>query len=284
MMEALEKNWLRRGFLLVLGLQIIGYLWFTRLNYGGLANWVFQTFAWGPSYYEAVSQGVMVLLLMAALGLTWGEGLVRTSYSAARIVLLSSALLLSGLYFMEAIFVSAVGGAYASEWTVLAHSLRYAAPLCMIGLLLDGPQKARIASVSLRWALALTFIVHGWEAWKGHPQFVDFVLGFSERQLNLSLTEQNALSILRFIGAMDLAAGALSLWRPRPWLFLIMGIWGTVTAVNRLYFSGFHGLDECLMRITHCVVPFYFARGSKRHARIHFSFSMPFTLIRKQNL
>ena len=148
------------------------------------------------------------------------------------------------------------GGAAFTELAVLAHAVRWAAPLAVALLPRAGdrPSVDAAGTPALAWtlraALAATFAIHGYEALSAHPQFVDYLLLADSRIAGLGLDQSGAETVLACIGVVDLACAAalLSERRMRRGLLAYMAFWGFLTASARVVHAGEHGVHEMLIR------------------------------------
>ncbi len=133
----------------------------------------------------------------------------------------------------------------------LALAVRYLAPLSYM-LIVAG--KARMGFWLLRWALAVTFAAHGVEALMQHPQFLDLIL-MAFRRLDFPISESVASNLMVPIGIMDLLLAVILLLGRWRWLLFYMCFWGLITAFSRMLHSGWDGLDACMVRLLHGLVP-----------------------------
>ncbi len=155
------------------------------------------------------------------------------------------------------------GQAY-SEWALWAHAPRYLTPLgaCLVIAGLQrgaGAGAGRVWSFSgemiLRVAIAIVFAVHGLEAWRAHPGFVDLVLSSAYRVGEWRLPEATVVQALRVIGVVDFAVAAAVLFRPLRVVLLWAAFWGLVTALSRMTAYGASFYPELLVRFSHFLVP-----------------------------
>jgi hypothetical protein len=195
-------------------------------------------------------------------------------------------LVLGGLavYAFAEAFAGMYGGGYHfSEWTIMAHALRWGTPLALV-LLVVGRGRARVwvvASVVLMRALiAVVFVAHGWQALQADPRFIDLILGTAVKLIEVRPTEEAVVGALQAIAVVDfiVAIGVLffpmrrrlgedgvSGWGARVFgvvgcgLCLWLSAWGLVTAFSRMTSlgipSGLAEYPEVLMRASHVLVP-----------------------------
>ncbi len=137
-----------------------------------------------------------------------------------------------------------MGGAPFTGLALPAHATRIAAPLALA----FWHRRAGTAWL-LRFAVAITFGIHGFEALGLHPQFVDFLLAADAKVFGLGLTQQGAELLLRIIGAHDVALAVLVLTTRdlRP-LLAWMAAWGVITALSRVVIGGQNGLHHAVIR------------------------------------
>ena len=122
-----------------------------------------------------------------------------------------------------------------------------------------GKRCALIGDWMLRLATAATFIVHGVEAIRLNPAFIDLLIGSAGNLLWMSLSESTATILLYAIGIIDIVLAILLLctrWRWIPWY---LALWGFITACSRITAAGLIGLasayPETLIRVANGGVP-----------------------------
>lgn len=168
---------------------------------------------------------------------------------------------LSWLYLCPAVWLlvnaqaTAISGGKAfAELAVPAHATRWALFVALPLLILRNPLGDRIANWVLRIACALTFAVHGWEAFQLNPPFQD-LLYVAAGHVGIGLSESVCHGLLRAIGIMDfvLAVSVLAV-HLRP-LLVWMACWGLITAASRPIAMGLDAWPECAMRLPNSAVP-----------------------------
>ena len=170
-------------------------------------------------------------------------------------------LLISGMIFIEALAALWAGGFHFFQLTPYAQALRYLTPLALIPLVprlrVPGSDAARrrLSAWVLRLAIAMVFVTHGYEAWKLHPHFLDFVLVAGRDLAGIDMAESAAAVILRIIGVVDFVVAAWVLLRPNRPLLLWLGFWGLITALARPVTLGFASYPEVLLRASHVLAP-----------------------------
>jgi len=139
------------------------------------------------------------------------------------------------------------GGAFMVEWAVGAHAVRIFVPLALIMLLLaqSREQASRYTSLGqwiLRLATAATFAVHGLEAIRLNPSFVDLLIGSADHLLGIAVSESTTTPVLITIGVVDLVLAALIVAIRSKTLAAYMSFWGIATACSRMTAAGLAGL------------------------------------------
>ncbi|MEX1024696.1 MAG: hypothetical protein WD226_06415 [Planctomycetota bacterium] len=146
----------------------------------------------------------------------------------------------------------------AGRLSVFAQAVRFLAPLGLWLLLMRTVPSKLWGERLLRFAIALTFAVHGSEALMQHPVFLDLVLGagrWFERVGGATLTEEGAGDILTVIGVVDLLlAGLVLVVRSRA-IALWMAFWGLATAASRWVERGDDGVLVALLRSMNVATP-----------------------------
>ena len=107
-----------------------------------------------------------------------------------------------------------VGGVPFDDLVILGHATRIAAPLVVAVMRMRrAPEGPQLYDELLRGALAVTFVVHGWEAFNLHPAFIDYILVADRRIFGLGLDQAAAEGLLEVIGVVDVVVAAAVLLR-----------------------------------------------------------------------
>lgn len=192
----------------------------------------------------------VVLAVACALGLQHRRSPSR--------LLVSLGFAWAGLWFL---FLSCngayQGGEFASAYQPFAEAGRFglAWVLAYLAYTASSLPRTEVVTWMIRLALASVFAVHGFEAWFGHPEFVDFLLRVPQRYFGLSLSEDEALLILRLIACQDLGLALAALVWPVRGIFAYMAFCGLLTAVVRTFYSPAYGLPLTLVRMSHAGLP-----------------------------
>lgn len=151
-----------------------------------------------------------------------------------------------------------------SEWALWAHAPRYLTPLGVC-LVVAGVRRGVTAGAGRAWVLsgeallrgglAIVFSVHGLEAWRAHPGFVDLILSSAYRVGEWRIPEAVATQSLRIIGIVDLVVAVAILVRPLRVVLLWAAFWGVVTAFARITAYGPAFYPDFLVRFPHFTVP-----------------------------
>lgn len=151
------------------------------------------------------------------------------------------------------------GGVPFSEWALPAHAMRIAAPLALLWWLAGANTVARERAVHwiVRAAIVTVFVVHGIEAVRAHPWFIDLTIAGLRSTVDLAVTQHTVERLLLLVGLLDLAAAAALLLDVRlaAWY---MAFWGTFTAVLRVLAYGDGALAETVVRLPHGLLPLLF--------------------------
>lgn len=170
-------------------------------------------------------------------------------------------LVVGGYAFLEALARSYEGGQAYSEWALAAHAPRYLTPLAAI-LIWEGLRRGAAGRVwqaagegVLRVALATVFFIHGLEAVKAHPGFVDLVLSSTINLADWRVSQTAATRGLLVIGIIDFLVAAALLLRPHPAILFWAAFWGLVTALSRVTAYGWPYYPDLLVRAPHYLAP-----------------------------
>lgn len=194
-----------------------------------------------------IEHGLAIITALAVLAL-----LPRATRAAGAAVLFVLAALLAWASMDQR-------GVPFSEWALPAHAMRMAAPLALLWWCAGAHTFARARSV--RWlvqaAIVTVFVVHGLEAVRAHPWFVDLTISGVRATLGLAVPQHTVERLLLAVGLLDLAAAAALLLgvRAAAWY---MAVWGTFTALLRVLAYGNGALAEMVVRLPHGLLPLLF--------------------------
>ena len=193
-----------------------------------------------------LDRGVAVLCLLVAAGLPFFFGKWPG---------LSWLYLLPAMWLLVNAQATAINGGKAfAELSVPAHATRWGMMVALAFMISRNPRTDRLANWVLRIGCALTFAIHGWEAWQLNPSFQDLLYG-TARNIGIDFPEAVCHALLRIIGAMDvLLATTILAFHLRPLLFW-MGCWGLITAASRPLAMGIDAWPEFAMRLPNSAVP-----------------------------
>ncbi|MEX1049689.1 MAG: hypothetical protein WED15_09180 [Akkermansiaceae bacterium] len=170
-------------------------------------------------------------------------------------------LVIATLVLTESVAGVRAGGFPFFALNPYAQTLRYLTPLALIPLITTSrfrPSlilRCQLSAWMLRIGIATLFTTHGYEAWRLHPQFIDFIIGSGLTLGGFEISETTASSMLKIIAAIDIIAAALVLLHPSPVLVAWLSFWGLVTALSRPISLGFASYPEVLLRASHVLAP-----------------------------
>jgi len=226
-----------------IGTPVFGFLW-NEPTAGGLG--------WSEPLALTVQQTAGWCLAIAAL-----FALVRPCWPVlVPVALWQLALALSKTW---------LGGEHFSEISLLSGSTRIVAPLALM-LLDPWPRRGDLSQNKLsgsfwllRLVVAATFVGHGYEALRLHPEFVDYILVAARTLFGWSMSQRTAEVILRIIGTVDVVVAALLVAFRWPAVAYYMAFWGLVTALARIVCAGEGGfsgaIHRTLVRMPHSGAP-----------------------------
>ena len=198
------------------------------------------------SRLRQLDRGVAVLCLLLVMGLP---------LACRKWVNLSWLYLLPAVWlFMDAQATTINGGKAFAELAVPAHATRWGMFVALALLILRNPQSDRIANWVLRITCALTFAVHGLEAFQLNPPFQD-LLYITARHVGIGLSEWVCHVLLRTIGVMDLVLAVSVVAVHNRRLLFWMGCWGLITAASRPLVMGLDAWPEFAMRLPNSAAP-----------------------------
>jgi len=178
----------------------------------------------------------------------------------ARVVAAAAVLVLAALLG----WASADQGGYPySAWALPAHAMRIGAPLALLLALYASHTAVLARGTAASWlmthlvmlAAATVFLVHGIEALRAHPWFVDLTIASARRVLDARWSQSDVERLLLIVGLLDItAAVALLTVRSRVAIYW-MGFWGIFTALLRVIAYGSGALGETIVRLPHGLLP-----------------------------
>ncbi len=171
-------------------------------------------------------------------------------------------LVLFSIFLSEAYFTYILGGSVGSEGALFGQFARYSWPLILafsISKRRSFPLVDRHSCFIFQIAIGITFMTHGWEAWRLAPRFIDYLVLAFNKFFAINLLESQAQLLLRGIGLADIMLGIWVIIRPNLGILTYMGIWGFVTAYMRVVFSGWVGVPDFMIRSAHWIVPIIIA-------------------------
>lgn len=154
------------------------------------------------------------------------------------------------------------GGYRYSDFTLMAHIMRYLTPLALVVLCawpFRSTMKAAFRLKSAEWllrvSLAILFFIHGLEAYYGYPGFLDLIIGSARNLAGIHIAENTSAVLLKGIGILDFAVSLLILVRPGKEVLFWALFWGTLTAFSRVTAVGTAAYIEVLFRASHMIAP-----------------------------
>ncbi len=223
-------------------LQALGLVLTTLREGTPLGTWMFILLKWSEATSIVLERaGTLVAVLASLAAVSVRRPLPR----------LLAAGVVSAWFTALALGEWRIGGAPFTSLALPAHATRIVAPL-----LLALWDRRAVAKWALRVGIALTFAIHGWEAYQLHPGFIDFLLAADLRLFGLGLEQQGAELLLRLIGALDVVLAALVLtgrdFRP---VLAWAAVWGVVTALSRVVQGGEGAAHMALIRAANGGLP-----------------------------
>ena len=154
------------------------------------------------------------------------------------------------------------GGYRYSDFTLMAHIMRYLTPLALVVLCawpFRSTMKAAFRLKSAEWllrvSLAILFFIHGLEAYYGYPGFLDLIIGSARNLAGIHIAESTSAVLLKGIGILDFAVSLLILVHPGKEVLFWALFWGTLTAFSRVTAVGTAAYIEVLFRASHMIAP-----------------------------
>lgn len=216
-----------------------------------IGSWLFLELRWAEAA-SLVFERVMTVITVAAALFAVLTRSARIRIAAASIVSLTFLAIAIGEWRM--------GGAPFTDWAVPAHATRIAAPLIFACW-----DRRSAALWVLRIAIAITFAIHGVEAFLLHPQFIDFILIADQRIFGFGLQQSGAEVLLRVIGVQDIIIAALVLSGRRLTPVLAWAAaWGVTTAFSRMVLGGEGALHHSLIRAANGGLPLVLLLTSRK--------------------
>lgn len=169
-----------------------------------------------------------------------------------------SFLIVGATAFAEALFYSAGGGGFASDWTLLSDLSRWAWPFLIIFCKYDFSSKLLLSPKLCRFllgALAVTYCVHGMKAIYLNPGFLNLIYSFLVAIGSGDVRQDNIEYLLISIGLLDVFVAISLIFFPSRLLLHWVVFWSLVTASSRTFLLGSLGLVELGLRAPHYLIP-----------------------------
>jgi len=164
--------------------------------------------------------------------------------------------LVSMTFLLLAIFTMIDNGSRFAPVTPWAHSVRIMIPLCYWFVVKENRWLQELGLQVFRWAVAITFIVHGIECLLAHGDFIDYIIGSGDKLLGLAISEAQAVNALKAIGVFDIVLSILLLCRRWKRVAFHMFIWGAVAALSRVTSGEFeYNWYKSLVRVANSTGP-----------------------------
>ncbi|TWU22254.1 hypothetical protein Pla52o_33100 [Novipirellula galeiformis] len=254
-----------RCLLLVLVLQCVGvagrYYWSPNEMESDVYGLLYFDWSWSEEVAQRIDDvgtlgccvAAFFVALTARLSLCPGEAKSGALLPwVSRFVFRASlAWILLWMFLLALIFM--IRGDAFSELALGEHAVRYGLPMAL--LVFSIPRIRFIGLWVLRFAVAATFMVHGYKAIQFYGPFTDLILLSDAKWLGSSVDQSAAERGLLVIGVIDVVAGVLLLvtrWRA---IAVYMACWGVVTALSRMTAFGFNAWPESLIRVANGGVP-----------------------------
>ena len=251
---------------LTVALQCLGnWRWFTQIGETPLLSLMINPpdvggWGWNEATGLAIQMAIGWLALAAGGLVLWRPSLVVTLPLFLLQVMLAVAMWRTDYGFIpEAAWLPPQLGALFPFTSQLG---RIASPLGLQLLLWCTPDwrsqtsKLNRAANWMRWAAAITFFVHGIEAWQLHPPFIDLVISSAMNFFGAGLPQAGVERLLLIIGLVDMVIAVICVMTRIRGVLWWMAFWGGVTAFSRITAFGFEPMwHQTLLRTPHIGLP-----------------------------
>lgn len=142
----------------------------------------------------------------------------------------------------------------SASFNIVSHAIRVALPVALLFISL---KRTKWAHGVLIFGISLTFVGHGLKALVSDVLFTDYLLAFFS-DIGFPIELDTAILLLHMIGTFDLLLAFHLCFFRKQTVFLVlryMMIWGLITALARLTYSGIGAWHEILVRGPHYLVP-----------------------------
>lgn len=203
-----------------------------------------------------MERGLAALALAAALALF----LPRLRTLAAALLLLLAATLAWATVDQ--------GGHPFTQWAFASQAMRMAAPLAVLfafASVWDGEQALPAPVRTVLYAsTAVVFVMHGIEALRAHPWFVDLTITAVRETVGTAVSQRTVERMLLLVGVVDIASAVALVTRRSRAVALWMAAWGGFTATLRVVAYGSGALGDMLVRTPHALLPLALAVTATR--------------------
>ncbi|MFT7667856.1 MAG: hypothetical protein ACI8X5_000541 [Planctomycetota bacterium] len=225
--------------------------WVAWSHQSSVNGWLFMGLGTSEAFAVNVERWAALVLLFSSLSLMWKPTWIACGLIFAWLLML-------------AVTTRIQAGEAFAYLAPASHAIRFVAPISLMLLHLG---RSGLAFGFLRFAIAITFVAHGYEALQHHPQFIDLLIPSVRRQFGVRLREDDARLILSLIGCIDIALAAALCFRRWRWIAAYMAAWGAITLVSRMSAWGLERWPESATRLANFGAPlalYYYWRDLAR--------------------
>jgi hypothetical protein len=159
-------------------------------------------------------------------------------------------------FFLASFSIYLQHATFGYSYVLIGHSARIIFPLALIYLLYSSNNKK--GEMILKLGIALTFIGHGISAINYHPEFLDYIITFSDEFLNYDISYELSKILLLSIGAIDIILALMVFFKPNQVVWGYMAIWGLIVSYWRVIYFAEGGVFAFLVRAPFWGIPLFF--------------------------
>ncbi len=145
---------------------------------------------------------------------------------------------------------------FGYSYVLIGHGARIIFPLGVFYLLYNSNNKK--GEMILKLGISLTFLGHGISAVSYHPEFLDYIITFSDEFLNYDISYELSKTLLIIIGVIDIVLALLVLIKSNKIVWGYMAIWGFIVSYWRVIYFSEGGIYAFLVRAPFWGIPLFF--------------------------
>lgn len=159
-------------------------------------------------------------------------------------------------FFVASFSIYVQHATFGYSYVLIGHSARIIFPLALLYLLYTSNNKK--GEMLFKLGIALTFLGHGISAVNYHPEFLDYIITFSDEFLDYDISYKLAKILLFSIGVLDIILALMVFLKSNKVVWGYMAVWGLVVSYWRVIYFAEGGVYAFLVRAPFWGIPLFF--------------------------